>query len=192
MPAYVEVLIVELLDAPFPRAFDTRTASDGVVVVHWPEDAEHARELARIGIPRLLLVAADAEPPDGSELSDELSAWVRMPAYERDVQAQIVELRSRASIGRPILGDHGLLWRGSKWVALSPIEARLTAAFIARPGRVISRGRLEETGWPGGRPNGRSVDARIKALRRRIAPVGMRIHTVRGQGYIAEIQPASA
>jgi DNA-binding response OmpR family regulator len=112
-----------------------------------------------------------------------------LPAHERDVQALIVELRSRASVDRPILGDHGLLWRGQRWVALSPIEARLTEAFIARPGRVLSRARLEKTGWPGGSPNDRSVDARIKALRRRIAPVGLRIHTVRGQGYIAEIEP---
>jgi DNA-binding response OmpR family regulator len=134
----------------------------------------------------LFLVAAGEEPP---ETSDELCAWVRVPAHERDVQARIVELRSRASVARPILGDHGVLWRGTRWVALSPIETRLTAAFVARPGRVLSRARLEKTGWPDGSPNERSVDARIKGLRRRIAPIGMRIHTVRGQGYIAEIQP---
>ncbi|HEV7526190.1 MAG TPA: winged helix-turn-helix domain-containing protein [Acidimicrobiia bacterium] len=179
---------MELLDAPFERAFDALTEIDGVVVVHWPEDAARAVELARVGTPRLFLVAAEADPPD---VSDELCAWVRVPAYERDVQARIVELRSRASVARPILGDHGLLWRGTEWTALSPIEARLTAAFIARPGRVLSRARLEKTGWPDGSPNERSIDARIKALRRRVAPLGLRIHTVRGQGYIAEIQPVS-
>ncbi len=93
------------------------------------------------------------------QMADDLCAWVRLPAHERDVQASIVELRSRASIARPILGDHGLLWRGREWVALSPIEARLTAAFVARPGRVLSRARLERTGWPDGTPNDRSVDA---------------------------------
>jgi len=181
---------VELLDAPFERTFDALSEIDGVVLVHWPEEANRVLELARAGTPRLLLVANDTEPP---VTTDELCAWVRVPANERDVQARIVELRSRASLARPILGDHGLLWRGTRWVALSPIEARLTAAFVARPGRVLSRPRLEKTGWPDGAPNVRSVDARIKALRRRIAPMGMRIHTVRGQGYIAEIQamPAS-
>src|SRR5882757_5727027 len=173
---------VELLDAPFERTFDALTEIDGVVVVHWPENAARAQELAHARTPRLFLVAAEAEPPI---TSDELCAWVRVPAHERDVQALIVELRTRASVERPILGDHGLLWRGTRWVALSPIEARLTAAFIARPGRVLSRARLEKTGWPGGSPNDRSVDARIKALRRRVEPIGLRIHTVRGQGYIA-------
>lgn len=178
---------MELLDAPFERAFDALAEIDGVVVVHWPQDAARAAELARVGTPRLFLVAPEADPPES--VDDDLCAWVRLPAHERDVQARIVELRGRASIARPILGDHGLLWRGTTWVALSPIEARLTAAFVARPGRVLSRARLEKTGWPDGSPNDRSVDARIKALRRRIAPIGMRIHTVRGQGYIAEIQP---
>ena len=177
---------MELLDAPSPRTFDALTEIDGVVVVHWPEESARAVELARIGTPRLFLVAAEAEPP---AVADHLCAWVRLPAHERDVQACIVELRGRASVARPILGDHGLLWRGKCWVALSPIEARLTAAFVARPGRVLSRARLEMLGWPEGTPNDRSVDARIKAIRRRIAPIGMRIHTVRGQGYIAEIQP---
>lgn len=177
---------MELLDAPFERTIDALTEIDGVVVVHWPQDAARAAELARARTPRLFLVAPEAEPP---EMPDDLCAWVRLPANERDVQGLIVELRSRASLARPILGDHGLLWRGKQWVALSPIEARLTEAFIARPGRVLSRARLEKTGWPEGSPNDRSVDARIKALRRRIAPIGLRIHTVRGQGYIAEIQP---
>ena len=177
---------MELLDAPFDPSFETLGEIDGVVVVRWPEDAARAAELERIGSPRLFLVAPEANAP---AMADDLCAWVRLPAHERDVQASIVELRSRASIARPILGDHGLLWRGREWVALSPIEARLTAAFVARPGRVLSRARLERTGWPEGTPNDRSVDARIKALRRRVAPVGLRIHTVRGQGYIAEIQP---
>ena len=148
---------MELLDAPFERTFDARSEIDGVVLVRWPEDAARAVELAHVGAPRLFLVAAGEEPP---ETSDELCAWVRVPAHERDVQSRIVELRSRASVARPILGDHGVLWRGTRWVALSPIETRLTAAFVARPGRVLSRARLEKTGWPDGTPNDRSVDAR--------------------------------
>ena len=121
-----------------------------------------------------------------------MSDWVQEPVDELDVQSRIVALRSRASIERPILGDHGVVWRGSIWVALSPIEARLTAAFLARPGRVLSRQRLETVGWPDGLPSSRAIDARIKVLRERVAAVGMRIHTVRGQGYLAEIQPLPA
>lgn len=180
---------MELMDAPLERVPDALEEIDGVVVVDWPAQKARATDLVRARTPHLCLVAPGAEPP---AVDDDLSAWIRLPAPERDIHAAIVDLRSRASVARPILGEHGLLWRGTRWVALSPIEARLTAAFVARPGRVLSRARLEKTGWPDGRPSERSVDARIKALRRRIAPIGMRIHTVRGQGYIAEIQPMPA
>jgi DNA-binding response OmpR family regulator len=53
---------------------------------------------------------------------------------------------------------------------------------------VLSRPRLEQLGWPDGLPSSRAIDARIKVLRERVAPIGLRIHTVRGQGYLAEIQ----
>ena len=182
---------MEILDAPAERLFELSDQIDGVAVVRWPAEQARAAELARMRVPRLLLIAPDAEPPAPNETAgaDGLCDWVQEPADERDVQARIVALRSRASVARPILGDHGVVWRGPTWVALSPIEERLSAAFLARPGRVLSRGRLEQLGWPSGVPNSRAIDARIKVLRTRVAPVGMRIHTVRGQGYLAEIQP---
>ena len=115
---------------------------------------------------------------------------MREPVDERDLQSRIVELRSRASVDRPILGDHGVVWRGDVWVALSPIEERLTAAFLARPGRVLSRRRLEQLGLAGRRPERPRRSTRgSRCCATRIAPVGVRIHTVRGQGYLAEIQP---
>ena len=185
---------MEILDAPMERLIESSRHIDGVSVVRWPDEQGRAEELARMRVPRLLLVATDAEPPvvDGPLFAGGLCDWVREPIDERDLQSRIVELRGRASLERPILGDHGVVWRGPVWVALSPIEERLTAAFLARPGRVLSRRRLEQVGWPAGIPNSRAIDARIKVLRTRTAPVGIRIHTVRGQGYLAEIQPASA
>ena len=189
--------LVEILDAPMERLLESSRHVDGVSVVRWPDEQTRAEELARMRVPRLLLVATDAEPPEaggplssGGLFAGGLCDWVREPIDERDLQARIVELRSRASIDRPILGDHGVVWRGPVWVALAPIEERLTGACLARPGRVLSRRRLEQLGWPAGIPNSRAIDARIKVLRTRVAPVGMRIHTVRGQGYLAEIQPA--
>ena len=179
---------MELLDAPLERSSEPSTV-DGVAVVRWPDEQARAEELARRSAPRLLLVAADTEPPAGD---DPLCDWVQEPADELDVQSRIVALRNRASIERPILGDHGVVWREGVWVPLSPIEARLTAAFLARPGRVLSRQRLEQVGWPEGLPSNRAIDARIKVLRERVAAIGIRIHTVRGQGYLAEIQPPPA
>jgi hypothetical protein len=178
---------VELLDAPLERSITTPTRIDGVTVVRWPDEHARVADLERMRAPLLALVDIDAEPP---LTVGPLSDWAREPVDERDLQSRIVALRSRASIERPILGDHGVVWRGDVWVALSPIEERLTAAFLARSGRVLSRGRLEQLGWPEGIPNARAIDGRIKVLRTRIASVGVRIHTVRGQGYLAEIQAA--
>lgn len=185
---------MEILDAPVERLFELSDRIDGVAVVRWPDEQARAAELARTRVPRLLLVAAGAEPPGRDHIADTdgLCDWAQEPVDERDLQTRVVALRSQASVARPILGDHGVVWRGPTWVALSPIEERLTAAFLARPGRVLSRGRLEQLGWPSGVPNGRAIDARIKVLRTRVAPVGVRIHTVRGQGYLAEIQPMPA
>jgi hypothetical protein len=181
---------VELLDAPLERSVESSTRIDGVAVVRWPDERARVADLERMRVPRLLLVDIDAEPPPaGGPCTGPLCDWVREPVDERDLQSRIVALRSRASIDRPILGDHGVVWRGPLWVALSPIEERLTAAFLARSGRVLSRRRLEQLGWPDGIPNARAIDGRIKVLRSRIAPIGVRIHTVRGQGYLAEIQP---
>ena len=176
---------MELLSAPL-RSLESSAQIDGVAVVRWPDEEGRLADLERTRVPRLLLVDADSQPP--AAIDNPLCDWVREPVDERDLQARIVELRSRASTDRPILGDHGVVWRGDVWVALSPIEERLAAAFLARPGRVLSRRRLEQLGWPNGVPNARAIDGRIKVLRTRIAPVGVRIHTVRGQGYLAEIQ----
>jgi DNA-binding response OmpR family regulator len=81
-----------------------------------------------------------------------------------------------------------VLRRGDDWVALSPIAARLIGAFLETPGKVLDRRTLGRAGWPAGVPSERSVDARIKLLRRRVAPLGVRIYTVRGYGYLAEFR----
>src|SRR5262249_34493690 len=89
---------MELMDAPYERGRDVLEEVDGVVVVEWPEHAARAADLTRTRTPHLFLVAPGAQPPD---TSDDLSGWIRLPAAERNIQAKIVELRSRASIARP-------------------------------------------------------------------------------------------
>lgn len=88
---------------------------------------------------------------------------------------------------QPVVDDDGLLRRRDRWVALSPIETRLARAFLERPGQLLGRKTLGNAGWPDGVPNDRSVDSRIKTLRRRVAPLGLRIHTIRGRGYLADV-----
>jgi DNA-binding response OmpR family regulator len=86
-----------------------------------------------------------------------------------------------------LVDDDDILRRGDAWVALSPIEARLARAFLEDCGRLLGRKTLGIAGWPDGVPNPRSVDSRIKSLRRRVAPLGLRIHSIRGRGYLADL-----
>jgi DNA-binding response OmpR family regulator len=106
-------------------------------------------------------------------------------ARESDLLDRAFEQRD-ASI--PVLvDDDDILRRGDAWVALSPIEARLARAFLEDCGRLLGRKALGNAGWPEGVPNARSVDSRIKSLRRRVLPLGLRIYSIRGRGYLADL-----
>jgi hypothetical protein len=72
-----------------------------VILVPWPDAESTADELALAGRPRVLLVGADAEPPD---VWDPLEDWVRVPAAHGDVEVRArrlgrIALARRASVG---------------------------------------------------------------------------------------------
>jgi DNA-binding response OmpR family regulator len=157
-----------------------------VVLVRWPSD-EQSLESARLGaLPRLLLVEGDSPPPS---LVDELEDWIRVPADEADLHARVEalerRLRARSAVA-PLLDDDGVLRFGSRWVSLPPVEARITEAMIGRYGAVVSRDALGRAGWPEGVPGRNALDVHVLRLRRRIAPLGLAIRTVRARGYLLE------
>jgi hypothetical protein len=154
-----------------------------VTVLEWPEEAAEAEALAATGSLRLLLVAPDVPPPVDWDLT---SDWLRRPAPTIDVLARIETLQRRAESDEraPHLDDHGLLWRGSDWIALAPIEVRLMTALLENMNRVVSRSELVNAGWPGS-PNGtRALDARLQRLRRRVQRIGLSIGNVRQRGFV--------
>ncbi|MGH1502491.1 MAG: winged helix-turn-helix domain-containing protein [Acidimicrobiales bacterium] len=121
---------------------------------------------------------------------DPLEDWIRLPADDRDVRARLDSLtlrfqRTDSSEGLT-LDEDGLLRNGSNWVALPPIEARLIAGLLAKPGAVVSRDALLRAGWPGEQPNRNVLDVHVLRLRRRIEPLGLQIRTVRSRGYVLE------
>ena len=73
-------------------------------------------------------------------------------------------------------------------VALSNAEFRLLSAFVARPGRVLTREQLIElTRAPGVEVNDRSIDLAVSRLRQKLGdpPKEPRlIRTLRGEGYL--------
>jgi len=162
------------------------------VVLRWPSDPARRRELADLGVPRLLLVDSDAPPPI---CTDPLEDWIRLPSDERDIDARMNALRARASSWapstRPELDGHGRLLRGSRWVPLSPTEEQLCTLLIGEFGEVVSDTDLMARAWPEGTGTPTGLRLQMTRLRRRIAELQLEVRSVRGKGYVLQNQPAA-
>ena len=152
-----------------------------VVLLHWPSDQEaldHARERRQ---PRFLVVEGDAEPP---ARWDRLEEWIRLPADRRDVQARVAALRERAADlpVRPALDGYDRLVFRNRWVALTPSDYRLIEPLVEHFDDVVPYERV--VGAPSGSDGAAPVAGRVRLtrLRRRIAPLGLEIRTVRPHG----------
>ena len=156
------------------------------MLVRWPTEAEQRSRLAERQIPRLLLVDDGIPPP---ESGDCLEDWIRVPAPESDVRCRIEALKARAGTHLhtvPEIDVHGVLRFGSGWVSLPPVEARLADALVMRFGAVVGRDTLRRSVWPGAAPGRNVLDVHVLRLRRRLAPLGLAIRTVRSRGYMLE------
>jgi DNA-binding response OmpR family regulator len=157
-----------------------------VVLVRWPAEEERRAVLAEESVPRLLLVEDAAPPPLAI---DDLEDWIRVPADEVDLHARVENLNRRSrsrTAALPELDEDGVLRVGTGWVPLPPVEARLTFALVDRFGAVVSRDALARAGWPDGAPGRNALDVHVLRLRRRVAPLGLAIRTVRSRGYLLE------
>ena len=138
------------------------------------------------GEPRLLLVEDGQRPP---MIVDCLEDWVRVPASEQEVQARLEALEIRGKAHEhvaPGIDDYGVLRFRGRWVALSPVEARLTRALLARYGAVVSREALVKAGWSDEGAARNALDVHVLRLRRRLTALGLAIRTVRSRGYLLE------
>ncbi len=167
-------------------------------MLRWPEEEGRRTTISRQGAPRLLLVPDGEDPP---AVADCLEDWIRVPADEEEVRARVdaLSVRSQAHMGdgardaapspTPVLDDFGVLRMNGSWVALPPLEARLTEALLERLGTVTSRDLLVRAGWPTAPPGRNALDVHVLRLRRRLRPVGLAIRTVRSRGYLMEPAP---
>lgn len=163
-----------------------RSRSVDVVLVRWPLEEERRLRLQQEGTARLLLVEAGTAPP---AIQDCLEDWVRIPAADADISARVSTLTARQREHErrvPELDVDGVLRYEGAWVGLPPVEARLMESLIARFGAVVSRDQLARNGWPEGAPGRNALDVHVLRLRRRIAPLGLAIKTVRSRGYLLE------
>jgi DNA-binding response OmpR family regulator len=174
-----------------PLVGELPTVVDGVAVVNWPTEAGIRAVRARDELPRVLLITGDDPPP---LVWDDLEDWVRDSAAPEEVAARTARVarqaRSRATergSSAVVLDADGIVRTAEgRWASVPPVEARLLAPLLDRPGHVVHRADLQRAAWPAGNVNERALDGRIKLLRRRVAPLGLAIHTVRALGFLLE------
>jgi DNA-binding response OmpR family regulator len=163
-----------------------------VALVHWPQEDALRRRLADAHVPRLLLIESDQVPPLAP---DELEDWVRLPPDPDEIAVRSATLaqRARELVVRSVplvLDADDVLHVGDRWVALAPLEARVLAPLMRHRGQLVLRTDLVPAAWPNTRQaDERAVDGVVKRLRRRVAPLGVRIHTVIGQGFLLDAPP---
>lgn len=165
-----------------------------VALVRWPDEAKMREHLRQSAQPRVLLLVGGSAPPTPV---DDLEDWIRVPVADADLRARVEWLSRRVAPTScepepPRLDDDGLLRTDAGWVPLAPVERRLTAALLDRFGAVVSRDALARAGWPDGAPGRNALDVQVLRLRRRAAPIGLVIRTVRSRGYLLERGPTTS
>jgi DNA-binding response OmpR family regulator len=157
-----------------------------VALVRWPVEQERRERLLARNLPRLLLVENGALPP----VSDDcLEDWMRVPVDDTELRVRTANLERRSVLHErtePMLDEDSVLHYRESWVALPPVEARLMGAMLDRLGAVVTRDALSRAGWPEGAPGRNALDVHVLRLRRRVAPLGLVIRTVRSRGYLLE------
>ena len=157
------------------------------------------RELRRRGVETsiLLLTARGSETDKVLGLDLGADDYVTKPYSPKELRARIRVLlrRSKPDVAPDIVefGEcaldftRGELRRGGKPVAVTPLEFKLLALFVRRPGRVLTRRVLIDQAW--GRDTAiteRVVDNQIANLRKKIESSSAEprfLKSVRGIGY---------
>ena len=127
-------------------------------------------------------------------VTDPLEDWVRLPVDHADLQARVTMLVAKLRATeppRPHLDGGELVRYAGLLAPLPPVEARLAAPLLERFAAVVSRDVLARAGWPAGGPGRNALDVHMVRLRRRLAPLGLTIKTIRGRGYLLDASDSS-
>jgi len=153
-----------------------------VVVASWPEQARDRERLERTGTPHLWLVEPGVDPPISESC---LEDWLRLPADDADMRARLVALTHRAAHHptRPTLDQYGQLTHHDAIVLLSPVEQHLATPLIENFGNAVAEQDLLTSAWHEG-GNEQTLRVHMSRLRRRLAPIGLTITSIRAYGYV--------
>jgi len=153
-----------------------------VRILRWPKQADEADRLARLEVPRLLIVESGVPPPTETSC---VVDWLRLPADDADLSARLAALSERAARhpSQPFVNEYGQLsHRGTK-AFLSSIDERVTKILTENFGHPVPANDLIRCGWPQDGTN-ETLRVHISRLRHRIAPLGLTITNIAGHGYV--------
>jgi two-component system OmpR family response regulator len=161
------------------------------------DGVETCRRLRRQGVwaPVLMLTARDGIGDRVAGLDAGADDYVTKPFSLAEVLARLRALVRRGAPERPTVLEVGPLrldpaarraWRGHTELGLSQREFALLELFMRRPGEVLTRLALLESGWDNAYENRSNViDVYVGRLRSKLdRPFGTKsLETVRGSGY---------
>lgn len=156
-----------------------------VAVLRWPNEEPLRRQLVVLGLPRMLLLEPGTAPP--AEL-DELEDWMRIPADPSDLRARARSLHARSrTVTRPspVLDDDGLLWMGTRWVAITEPQVPVVRLLLEHLDRVVrTEAVVAAYEGAGGSGHPASVRTLVSRLGARVATLGLELVTVRRRGVL--------
>ena len=117
------------------------------------------------------------KPFDLDELVARIQALGRRRTGEHDTVLRCGSLSYDTESGAPYLGEDPL--------DLTPRENALLRALIRTPGHAVARDQLCVQVFPGGEvPHEDAIDVVVHRLRKKLAPSGAEVLTLRGVGYL--------
>jgi hypothetical protein len=149
-------------------------------VLCWPAEEQQVDQLDGLGLPRLLMVEADA---DFVPTVHESQRWVRVPITDIDANSELFRLRADAA-SRPVIDGSGCLHYLGRWVSLSFTEERLARPLVRSFRHVVGYQDLATAGWPTTAPSENGRRLMMCRLRERVRDVDLEVITIRGRGCL--------
>ncbi|MBK7530023.1 response regulator transcription factor [Piscinibacter sp.] len=114
---------------------------------------------------------------------DELEARIRALARRRELPGA-TETAAPAFAGLSVDGLSGAICLNGAPMELTPREAAMLRALLARPGQALAKERLVEVVFPGEAVQADAIEVVAYRLRKRLAATGAQLVTLRGLGYL--------
>lgn len=158
---------------------------------------EHARR-AGWATPVLILTARGTVGDRVLGLNAGADDYLPKPFDLDELEARLRALARRSSsaavepaASSPVLGqlryerESGAFYHGQQILELTPREAALLQGLMARPGHAVAKERLFDLVFPGQDDvQFEAVEVVVYRLRKKLAPTGVTLMTLRGLGYL--------